>query len=150
MGKQWKQGQTLFFWAPKSLQMVTAAMKLKDVYSLEGKLWPTVRGHSTLRDPICSSLWAVSQGLSIPYQFLGNRNEQSCMQFSGLKSWEGAPAWIPFSDSLQWLPSVTLLKCNLFSYAPLTQDMECFLAPWRLLFAWLCFLLPKAALYEDI
>ena len=31
----------LFFWAPKSLQMVTAAMKLKDTYSLEGKLWPT-------------------------------------------------------------------------------------------------------------
>ena len=30
--------QTLFFWAPKSLQMVTAAMKLKDAYSLEGKL----------------------------------------------------------------------------------------------------------------
>ena len=29
------------FWAPKSLQVVTAAMKLKDVYSLEGKLWPT-------------------------------------------------------------------------------------------------------------
>ena len=28
--KQWKQCQTLFFWAPKSLQMVTAAMKLKD------------------------------------------------------------------------------------------------------------------------
>ena len=30
--------QTLFWGAPKSLQMVTAAMKLKDVYSLEGKL----------------------------------------------------------------------------------------------------------------
>ena len=29
------------FWAPKSLQMVTAAKKLKDTYSLEGKLWPT-------------------------------------------------------------------------------------------------------------
>ena len=28
------------FWAPKSLQMVIAAMKLKDSYSLEGKLWP--------------------------------------------------------------------------------------------------------------
>ena len=40
-GKQWKQCQTLFFWAPKSLQMVIAAMKLKDAYSLEGKLWPT-------------------------------------------------------------------------------------------------------------
>ena len=29
------------FWAPKSLQMLTAAMKLKDAYSLEEKLWPT-------------------------------------------------------------------------------------------------------------
>ena len=34
-GKQWL---TLFFWAPKSLQMVIAAMKLKDAYSLAGKL----------------------------------------------------------------------------------------------------------------
>ena len=33
-----KQCQTLFFGAPKSLQMVTAAIKLKDAYSLEGKL----------------------------------------------------------------------------------------------------------------
>jgi len=33
---------TDYFWgAPKSLQMVTAAMKLKDTYSLEEKLWPT-------------------------------------------------------------------------------------------------------------
>ena len=39
--KQWKQWLTLFFWGPKSLQMVIAAMKLKDTYSLEGKLWPT-------------------------------------------------------------------------------------------------------------
>ena len=37
-GKQWKQLQTLFFWAPKSLQMVTAAMKLKNAYSLGEKL----------------------------------------------------------------------------------------------------------------
>ena len=37
-GKQWKQHQTLVLGAPKSLQMVTAAMKLKDAYSLEGKL----------------------------------------------------------------------------------------------------------------
>ena len=33
MGKQWKQWLTLFFWAPKSLQMVITAMKLKDTYS---------------------------------------------------------------------------------------------------------------------
>ena len=41
MGKRWKQCQTLFSWAPKSLQMVTAAMTLKDACSLEEKLWPT-------------------------------------------------------------------------------------------------------------
>ena len=40
-GKQWKQWQILFSWAPKSLQMVTAAMELKDTCSLEEKLWPT-------------------------------------------------------------------------------------------------------------
>ena len=38
MEKQWKQYQTLFWGAPKSLQMVIAAMKLKDTYSLEEKL----------------------------------------------------------------------------------------------------------------
>ena len=37
-GKRWL---TLFLGAPKSLQMVTAAMKLKDTFSLEEKLWPT-------------------------------------------------------------------------------------------------------------
>ena len=42
----WQDGKTVetvsdFFGAPKSLQMVIAAMKLKDAYSLEGKLWPT-------------------------------------------------------------------------------------------------------------
>ena len=37
-GKQRKQCQILFFWAPKSLQMVTAAVKLKDAYFLEEKL----------------------------------------------------------------------------------------------------------------
>ena len=39
--KKWKQWQALFSWAPKSLWMVTEAMKLKDAYSLEEKLWPT-------------------------------------------------------------------------------------------------------------
>ena len=37
-GRQWKRCQTLFLGAPKSLQMVTAPMKLKDTYSLEEKL----------------------------------------------------------------------------------------------------------------
>ena len=38
METQW---ETLFWGAPKSLQMVTAAMKLKDACSLEERLWPT-------------------------------------------------------------------------------------------------------------
>ena len=44
----WTDGETietvtdfLFSWAPKSLQMVTVAIKLKDAFSLEQKLWPT-------------------------------------------------------------------------------------------------------------
>ena len=40
-GETMETVRDLIFWAPKSLQMVTAAMKLKDACSLEGKLWPT-------------------------------------------------------------------------------------------------------------
>ena len=40
-GVKVKQWQILIYWAPKSLQMVTAAMKLKDACSLEEKLWQT-------------------------------------------------------------------------------------------------------------
>ena len=41
MGKQWKEWQILFSWAPESLQMVTAATKWKDTWSFEEKLWET-------------------------------------------------------------------------------------------------------------
>ena len=41
IGKQWKQWETLFWGTPKSLQMVTADMNLKDACSLEEKLWLT-------------------------------------------------------------------------------------------------------------
>ena len=63
MGKQWKQWLTLFFWAPKSLQMLIAAMKLKDAYSLEGQLWPTQIAYSKAETLLCqqrsveSRLW---------------------------------------------------------------------------------------------
>ena len=40
-GNSENSGRLYLGGAPKSLQMVTAAMKLKDAYSLEGKLWPT-------------------------------------------------------------------------------------------------------------
>ena len=40
-GEKWKPWQILFSWALESLWTVTAAMKLKDACSLEGKLWQT-------------------------------------------------------------------------------------------------------------
>ena len=40
-GGKWKQWQILFSWTPKSLWIVILAMKLKDAFSLEGKLWQT-------------------------------------------------------------------------------------------------------------
>ena len=48
-------------------------------------------------------LFSVSQGPSVPYQFLENRNEQSCMQFSGLRPWGGMHTWIPFSNLFTFL-----------------------------------------------
>ena len=64
MGKQWKQCQTLFWGAPKSLQMVIAAMKLKDAFSLEGKLWPTYIEYSKVEILLCQqrSIYGFSSG----------------------------------------------------------------------------------------
>ena len=77
-------------------------MQVVDITLIETDKLDIVRGRSALRDPVCFlPLRALSQGLSVPYQFLENRNEQSWTLFSGLRSWERAPAWIPFSDSLQ-------------------------------------------------
>ena len=45
MGRQWKQCQTLFWGAPKSRQMVTAAMKLKDACFLGKKSYDQPRQH---------------------------------------------------------------------------------------------------------
>ena len=44
------------FWALKSLQMVTVAMKLKDAYSLEGKLWPTYIAYSKAETLLCTQM----------------------------------------------------------------------------------------------
>ena len=49
MGKNWNQGQNLFSWAPKSLQMVTAVMKLKDHIPWE-KSYHKPREHLKSRD----------------------------------------------------------------------------------------------------
>ena len=70
MGKQWKQCQTLFFWAPKSLQMVTAAMKLKDAYSLEGK-YDQPRQHIQKQRHYFVNKGPSSQGYGFPVVMYG-------------------------------------------------------------------------------
>ena len=59
--KKQKQWQGLFSWAPKSLQMVTAAMKLKDACSLEENLWQTEKAEKLLcwQRSIQSKLWFI-------------------------------------------------------------------------------------------
>ena len=53
MGKQWKPCQTLIFWAPESLQVVSAAMKLKDAYSLTNLDSILKRRDITLSTKVC-------------------------------------------------------------------------------------------------
>ena len=52
-GENVKTVSDFIFWAPKSLQMVTAAMKLKDAYSLGEKLWPTYLAYSKAETFLC-------------------------------------------------------------------------------------------------
>ena len=75
MGKKWKQWQILFSWAPESLWMVTAAMKLKDTCSLEEKQWH----HLTDKGP-----YSQSYGFSSSHVHMWELDhKQGCT----LKSW---------------------------------------------------------------
>ena len=62
------------FWAPKSLQMVTAAMKLKDTYSLEGKLWLRV-GHDW--SDLAAAAAAADSILKSRHFFFANKGPSS-------------------------------------------------------------------------
>ena len=71
MRKQWKQRQTLFSWAPKSLQMVTAAIRFKDTCSLEEKLWPTSVQFSSVPQwcpTLCNPMNGSTPGLPVHHQ----------------------------------------------------------------------------------
>ena len=70
MGKQWKQCQTLFLGAPKSLQMVIAAMKLKDAYSLEEK-FDQPRQHIKKQRCYFANKGPSSQGYGFPVVMYG-------------------------------------------------------------------------------
>ena len=82
MGKQWKKCQTLLFWAPESLQMVIAAMKLKDAYCLEGKLWPTYIAY-----------WKAD--ITLPTEVRLVKAMVFPMVMYGCESWNCEESWVP-------------------------------------------------------
>ena len=71
MGKQWKQWLTLFWAAPKSPQIVIAAMKLKDAYSLEEKLWPTLTAYSKAETLLCQQSSVLVKAMVFPVVMYG-------------------------------------------------------------------------------
>ena len=73
MGKQWKWCQTLFSWAPKSLQVVTAAMKLKTLL-LGSKVMTNLDSILKSRDiPLPTKVWLV-KGITFPVVMYGCEN----------------------------------------------------------------------------
>ena len=93
MGKQWKQCQTLFFWAPKSLQMVIAAMKLKDTYSLEGKLDSILKS----RDITLSTKVCLLKAMVFPVVMYGCESwtikKAECQRNYAFDLWYGEDSW---------------------------------------------------------
>ena len=74
MGKQWKQCQTLFLGAPKSLQMVIAAMKLKDPCSLEEKLMTNLDSIFKSRDITLPAKVCLVKAMIFPVVMYGHES----------------------------------------------------------------------------
>ena len=91
MGKQWKQCQTLFFWAPKSLQMVTAAMKFKDAYSLEGKVMTNLDSIFKSRDITLPTKVYLVKAMVFPVVMYGCENwivkKAECRRTDAFELW---------------------------------------------------------------
>ena len=91
MGKQWKQCQTLFWGAPKSLQMVTAAMKLKDAYSLEGKVMTNLDSILKNRDITLPTKVRLVKAMVFPVVMHGCEfctvKKAECRRIDGFELW---------------------------------------------------------------
>ena len=85
MGKQWKQCQTLFWGAPKSLQMVIAAIKLKDAYWLE-KSYDQPRQHIEKQRHYFANKGPSSQGYGFSSSHVWMR-ELDCEESWALRNW---------------------------------------------------------------
>ena len=94
MGNRWGNSGNrvrLFFWAPKSLQMVTAAMKLKDAYSLEGKLWLTQIAYSKAETLLCQQRFRLVKVMVFPVVIYGCENwtvkKAECRRIDAFELW---------------------------------------------------------------
>ena len=75
MANRWgNSGRLYFFWAPKSLQMVIAPMKLKDAYPLEWKLWPNLEGILKTRDITLPAKVHLVKAMVFPVVMCGCEN----------------------------------------------------------------------------
>ena len=91
MGELWKQCQTLCFGAPKSLQMVTAAMKLKDASSLEGKLTTNLDTIFKSRDITLPTKVRLVKAMVFPVVTYGCENwtvkKAECRRIDAFEQW---------------------------------------------------------------
>ena len=91
MGKQWKQCLTLFLGGPKSLQMVIAAMKLKDAYSLEGKLGTTLDSIFKSRDITLPTKVRLVKAMAFPVVMYGCESwiikKSECQRIDDFELW---------------------------------------------------------------
>ena len=87
----WKQWLTLFWGAPKSLQMVIAARKLKDAYFLEGKLWPTMIAYIKSRDITLSTKVHLVKAMVFPMVMCGCESwtvkKAECRRIDAFELW---------------------------------------------------------------
>ena len=90
MGKQWNQCQTLFFWAPKSLQVVISDMKLKDAYSLE-ESYDQLRSILKSRDVTVLTKVCLVKAMVFPVVIYGCESwtvkKAECQRIDALKLW---------------------------------------------------------------
>ena len=91
MGKQWKQCQTLFWGAPKSLQMVIAARRLKDAYSLEGKVMTNLDSLLKSKDITLSTKVSLVKAMVFPVVMYGCEiwtiKQAECRRIDAFELW---------------------------------------------------------------
>ena len=119
--RQWKQWLTLFFWAPKWLQMVTAAMKLKDICSLGESLWQTWKWKWLSRVLLFVTPWTGVGSLSLLKGILptqdSNPSLPHCRYILYQLSHKGNPRileWVAyrFSSVSSWPRNQTGVSCT--------------------------------------